>query len=217
MTLTKAKNGALVFPAMVVAAVALMAVITTLIPGLGEILAWRRDLPWFSRLPGVLTGHLVHWSIDHLIWDLVAFFALSTAAIALAPGRVVPCLFFSALMIPLEISWLRPELMSYRGLSGLDAALFGLVLSILWQGNKTEKALSGVAFAGFFAKVIYELVTGDTWFVNRSEGDFIPAVSAHLVGGACGWICGVVSPRCFVKKSDPGRRRGGRISRSARR
>lgn len=221
MTLPKAKNNAMVLPSMVVAAVGLVAVITTLIPGLGETLAWRRDLPWFPRLPGVLTGHLVHWSTDHLIWDLAAFFALAAAAIALAPGRVVPCLLVSALMIPLEISWLRPELLSYRGLSGLDAGLFGLVLSILWRGNKTERVLSGLAVAGFFAKVTYEIATGDTWFVNRSEGDFIPAASAHLVGGLCGWICGAVSSprpaRCFLNKSDPDRRRGGRISRNARR
>lgn len=221
MTLTKPKSNALLLPAIFVAAVGVAAVITSLIPGLGEFLAWRRDLPWFSRLSGVLTGHLVHWSTDHLIWDVVAFFALAAAAIALAPGRVVPCLLVSAVMIPLEISWFRPELLSYRGLSGLDAGLFGLVLSILWQGNKTEKVLSGLAVAGLFAKVTYELVTGDTLFVNRSEGGFIPAASAHLMGALCGWICGSVSSlcpaRCSLNKSDPDRRRGGRISRSARR
>ena len=46
--------------------------------------------------------------------------------------------------------------------------------------------------AAFFGKIGYELVTGDNLFVERATGDFIPAVSAHVVGLLVGWMSGAV-------------------------
>lgn len=161
-------------------------------PDLAEVLSWRRSLPFLLRLSTAFTGHLAHWSLDHLAWDLAAFAALACAAIRLAPGRVVPCLLFAGFAIPLEISLLQTQFESYRGLSGLDSALFGLVLAALWRNGGTARALSALGLAAFFGKIGYEFVTGDTLFVEREAGDFIPVVSAHVVGLLVGWLCGLV-------------------------
>jgi rhomboid family GlyGly-CTERM serine protease len=187
-------------PLAVVFGIAMISVVIPFFPDLAETLSWRRSAPSLVRLPTVITAHLTHWSLDHLVWDLVAFLALSAAAIALIPRRIVSCLLLSALAIPLEIALIRPEFNSYRGLSGLDSALFGLILAALWHGPDGARRLSILGLVAFFGKIGYELLTGDTLFVDRANDEFVPVVSAHVVGLVCGWLCGVMKPKFIHAK-----------------
>ncbi len=160
-------------------------------PHLGEALQCNRD----GKLPAILlttfTGHLTHWSWDHLLWDLAAFIGLGIAATRLSPGRLLPCLLLAAIAIPLEIALFRPQFETYRGLSGIDSAFFGLVAAGLWRKGLTGRVLSALGVFGFLAKITFELATGATFFVDQAAGDFVPVVSAHLVGLACGLLTGI--------------------------
>lgn len=162
-----------------------------LFPEIAVTLSWRRTLPFPLRWPTALTSHLTHWSLDHFVWDLAAFVALAFAAIRLVPTRVIPCLAIAALAIPLEISWFQAQFESYRGLSGLDSALFGLVLAALWRAGGIARGFSVAGLVAFFGKIGYESVTGETLFVDQLAGDFTPVVSAHVVGLLVGWVVGM--------------------------
>lgn len=165
--------------------------------GLAEALQWQRGagsaLTW-------LTGHLTHWSWNHLVWDLLAFALLSGLSLRLAASRYAPCLLLASALIPLEILWCHPGLECYRGLSGLDCALFGLVIAALWRrpsGHGRWSSAQSLALLGgvaFMAKTCYELATGGTLFVEPGAAAFVPVISAHLTGFVSGCAVGLIDP-----------------------
>jgi len=75
---------------------------------------------------------------------------------------------------------------------------FGLILAGLWRSKPAQSKISLprilAIFGGvvFFAKCLYELGSGQTLFVSAAESQFVPAVSAHLVGALCGLASGLV-------------------------
>lgn len=163
------------------------------IHGLPELLQWQRHggVGWTW-----ITSHLSHWSWNHLAWDLFAFGLLSLLCLRLSPARYGTCLLVAAVFIPMEVKVNQPLIESYRGLSGLDTALMGLVVAALWR-QPVEDLSWGVSrwlavFGGgsFLAKTMYELTTGGTVFVASGNESFAPVISAHLVGFVCGLLVG---------------------------
>jgi rhomboid family GlyGly-CTERM serine protease len=150
--------------------------------------------PW--RL---LTGHWVHWSAEHLAWDVLVL-AAAGAALESAFGRraLVLTVLLSALAISAAVWLLHPELALYRGLSGVDCALVVAasvchLRTALERGDRGLAALLAVVLALWGAKVSYEALTGRTLFV-AAGGAFVPVFLAHLVGGACGLVTSLARP-----------------------
>jgi rhomboid family GlyGly-CTERM serine protease len=179
-----------------VAIVAIVAIIAQLSsPDIARALEWKREsmgagIPW-----GVLTGHLAHWSWNHLVWDLVAFVGLSFACLRVRPRRFIVCLGLSAIAIPIVVFVFHPELATYRGLSGIDSALFALFITGLWRvGSPGPRFLNGarlLALVGavlFLAKTVFEILSGQTLFVQSGEAGFVPVPSAHLAGFVAGLV-----------------------------
>jgi rhomboid family GlyGly-CTERM serine protease len=139
----------------------------------------------------VVTCHWVHWSLDHLLWDLLAFAALVFLAWRASPRRALGTLLLAALTIPLVVALVLPEMQRYRGLSGLDSALFTLTAITLLRrerasGRRLTAWIVGSTLAGFGAKIAFELWTGATFFADSAG--FVPVPLAHVVGGVCGWV-----------------------------
>lgn len=172
-------------------------------PGASEALQWNRDATGLETLLGGLTGHLSHWSQDHLTWDLLVFFAFSLACLRLAPWRYLPCIALAAFLIPLEIRFFQPQFESYRGLSGIDSALFGLIIATLClHGRPWSRWMALSAAIAFGLKTMSELIGDGPIFVSTAAGEFTPAVSAHVVGVLSGITVGLVPPlRSALSKS----------------
>lgn len=184
---------------------ALVAVIIQCLPAVGEALQWQRSAALPASVATTLTGHFTHWSWDHFLWDIAAFIGLGFAAIRIVPGRLMACLLLSAIAIPIEIALFQPQFETYRGLSGIDSALFGLLIAGLWHRGGNPRLLASLGLLGFLGKSLFELTTGDTLFVERTANDFVPVGSAHLVGLFCGMLAGNqklwVLVRFFAKPS----------------
>lgn len=157
-----------------------------------------------------VTCHWTHWSWDHLAWDLGAFLLLAAVCDSHGPrGRraLFTAVAASALLIP-PVLWLAsPAMAGYRGLSGVDSALF--VLAAVLVGREESggrRLLAALAVAGFLAKALYESATGAALFAE-SAGSFVPAPLAHLTGGACG---------LFAAYNPPQLRKGGFDAQEAR-
>jgi len=140
-----------------------------------------------GQLWRVSTGHFVHWSVDHLVWDLAAFFVLAAYCESRSRGRLITAIWISSLAIAAGLWWLRPDLQYYRGLSGLDSALFVLAAatygSAARRGGDRPASLAAVgAVVAFLGKVGYESLTGATLFVDSAAAGFEPLPLAHLLG-----------------------------------
>lgn len=145
------------------------------------------------------TGHLTHFGTDHLRWDLLAFAVLGAMAERISRSAFLVTLALSASVISLGVWIAQPQFVTYRGLSGIDSALFGFVLAdVLAAGLRQRHRFSifvgTLALAGFAAKCAYELTTGGTVFVD-SAGSFAPVPLAHLLGLAAGAGVQFVSAR----------------------
>lgn len=134
--------------------------------------------PW--RL---LTGHFTHWTADHLRWDLLVFAAL---ALLFPPRRLVSLLFWTALLVSAGVVIFLPEMPAYRGLSGLDSALFvALALDFGRRPKSVDRLLGALALLLFLAKIAAELASGQAIF---APGPFVPVPLAHLLGLAAAVI-----------------------------
>ena len=148
----------------------------------------------------LFSSHLAHWSWDHLFWDAVVFAALGAWLERADRRRFVALLVASAAAISAGVWFWRPEMTTYRGLSGLDTALFTAVAGQLLAQRLHERAWGaaaafGLLLFGFAAKTAYEAAGGPGFFVDAAEAGFTPAPLAHLIGAAVGSAC--VAPQAI--------------------
>jgi rhomboid family GlyGly-CTERM serine protease len=181
-------------PAMlaIVVAAALSAVLFA-VPGAAEALQYdRRQAGPGGEFWRLLTCHWTHWSVDHLLWNTVTFAVLGLCCAARQAPASLSCLGISAVAIPLALHLGCPQLVTYRGLSGLDSALFVfLALHLLDEGRRERdgvRALTACAGLGLYlAKTACECWTGTALFVSDAGG-MAPVPLAHAVGAAAGVI-----------------------------
>jgi rhomboid family GlyGly-CTERM serine protease len=185
------------FP-LVTAALAIVACAVWSFPPAPALLQYDRDASGASWLCRLFTCHATHWTGNHLGWDVAAFLVLGATCEQASRSRFAACLLLSAFLIPFSLYVLQPGLLLYRGLSGIDSALFVLLAVSLLRDRSFNLGTSGwfavaVALAAFVAKGVFECATGRNVFV--SAAGFVPVPLAHLVGAVAGAVVGWVGPR----------------------
>jgi len=149
-----------------------------------------------GQLWRIVTCHVAHWSFDHLFWDVGSLLVLGAICELRDRRALMWCIGASAVAIPAAVWILMPDLETYRGLSGIDSALFVLLAvsmlrESLTDGDHRWAALCGAVLIGFAGKIAYELLSGGTLFVDSATSNMIPVPLAHVVGGIVGAACGV--------------------------
>ncbi len=138
----------------------------------------------------IITSHWVHWSFDHFLWCTVTFVALGCVCERISRKGYIVTLAASIFVIP-AVLWLAdPEMVLYRGLSGLASAVFIFGAAMVMRTSYLNKDwpvlyLSGFAGFGLIGKILFEYISGETLFVN-SQALFTPAPLVHLAGGVVG-------------------------------
>ncbi len=175
-------------------------------PSLADRLQYDRSAVVEGELWRIATCHLTHWSFEHLFWDVTALLFLGFVIEQDKRRRLLTCMGLSAVLIPLAVCACMPELSTYRGLSGIDSAVFMLLaitlLSDSWDQRDWGWTLVCTAvMGGFTAKTGFEFVTDTTLFVDATAAEMLPVPLAHVVGAGIGVLCGVQwSPRPQVER-----------------
>lgn len=195
-SLTKATTSWLNSWPLVTIGVFVLAVVLAFSPTMSQALQFDRAAVADGQLWRAFTGHLTHWNLDHFFWDAVVFAVLGVLCEWRHRGRYLVCLFVSAILIPLFVSICLPELTTYRGLSGLDTALFTMLacytLAERWAAKEWGWVLTTASLLlGLSLKVVFEVVTGATLFVDAAAANFQPIPLAHIVGACVGCIVAV--------------------------
>lgn len=170
--------------------IAVAALVTHVVPGLASSLEFSREAIAAGQVWRLITGHLAHFSSDHLRWDLLVFLALGTLVELRSRAHFVACCVVGAGLISGLVWLMQPWLVSYRGLSGIDSALFVYVMLdvLVLAGREGRWLVALTAFAGlalFCAKVGFEFATGTTVFV-APDAAFSPVPLAHVAGAVVG-------------------------------
>lgn len=177
-------------------------------PEIAAAIQHERGAVAAGELYRIFTCHWTHFSLDHLLWDALAFLALGALAERASRPRFLACLAASALAIPLAVLALEPGIQVYRGLSGLDSALFALagvtiLRDRLASGDRLLAAGIAVAFLGFGAKIAYECLTGSTFFVDSVSSSMVPVPAAHVIGAIVGTAAAWISPGKLLSSAPP--------------
>lgn len=187
--------------------IALTAVLIQFCPGVAAWLEYDRAAIASGQLWRIVTCHLTHWSVDHLVWDVAALLVLGALCETSDRRGMLRCVAAAAVLIPASIGWLMPDLPFYRGLSGIDSALFvwlatTLLRECLIARRPDWAAVVITVLCAFVAKTGFEFVTGQTLFVDSTAATMIPIPLAHVVGGLVAILCGLhrsPSPRRLDK------------------
>lgn len=157
-----------------------------LLPDAGNNLQYDRTAIADGELWRIFTAHWIHWSFDHFLWCTVSFVALGVLCERLNRKTFILSLALSMALIP-AFTWVAdPDMMQYRGMSGLCSCLFIVgCLQMMRQaqldGLKTGLTPPLLGILLFLGKILYEFISGQAIFVDNSTV-FTPVPLAHLAG-----------------------------------
>jgi hypothetical protein len=144
---------------------------------------------WSGEPWRLLTGQMVHWTPRMALFDLGMLLGLGAcleirgdrrlAAVSLALGAVL-----TAVAIHLS-----PDLLVYRGSSGVASTLFVLAACrIADSSDPRTRALALAAVALFLGKAAFESITGRTLFAGELPDGVRVVPLVHLLGGSAGVV-----------------------------
>jgi rhomboid family GlyGly-CTERM serine protease len=160
-------------------------------------LLYDRSALAYHELWRLITCHWVHLSTDHLFWSAATFLVLGSLCEIMDPKKYHATLGISVIAIPIVIWWGMLDLRVYGGLSGLDCALYSLLMVMFIRREIRSRSwvwavLFSLLLGGLVAKIIYETATGLTIFVANTHTNMTPVPLAHLVGGCIGVFVGIL-------------------------
>ena len=159
------------------------------VPGLADLAEYDARAIERGETWRLWTGHFTHWTLQHLCWNLGVFSALLLAWPRSQRGDLLAVVMTSAIAVSLALSVFDPGLVRYRGLSGIDSALFAFVAIALVRDRTCTAPLrisAGALLFGFAAKIGFESAMHQSLFVHTSAGTFDVIPLAHAVGGGVG-------------------------------
>ena len=160
-------------------------------PGAFDALVFDRDALAGGELWRLVTGHFVHWSTAHWMWDAGVFFALAAVCEVRGRLRLLGGVGFAAVFVSLGVALLEPGLDRYAGLSGIVCALSAwLVVDWLraqWRAGARGAPWLAVGLGAAFAlKLGFEWTTGSAVFAGELAPGVVPVPLAHVLGAGLG-------------------------------
>lgn len=152
-----------------------------------EFLQYDRERILAGELWRLFTGHFVHWTSSHLLWDVAVFVACGLFLEWIRRRLLALILLVGPVLISGALILLQPDMATYRGLSALDMSLFAAVclqaMSYCKLRNKQLLWLIwGFALFTSFLKPVVELFSGGALFVSNFGDGIQTSPLAHMLG-----------------------------------
>jgi len=155
-------------------------------------LQYERGLILRGQIFRLVTCHLTHWSNVHALWSGMAFVLLAGMCEIRSPLLTVTTVSISSLAIGGVMLLLLPNVEVFRGLSGIDSALLGLLAMLILRARTSGASTRWLAVAAIFLfalKLTGELLGFGSLFLGK-ESDVKPLPVAHLIGFITGLCIG---------------------------
>ena len=179
------------FPVIAISFV-IVAIIIQAVPALGPIFEYNRGAILNGEFWRLITGHFPHVTFEQFFWD-VLLFAAAAGWCEINYRKVfywvTGC---SIVATSLGILLFEPQMFLYRGLSGINYALFILGSGMLLFDQNLNEAkglkllLAGIITAFFFVS-IYEIFWSNIGLSLATE-EMQPVPLVHLIGCSIGLI-----------------------------
>jgi len=180
--------------------------VCSLLPDLTQLLEYDRD---HVSLDGewwrILSGQLVHWNARMAILDLGIVTLLGLWAARMVPWMTRGVLLAGVPAIGIGIHLWSPQILTYRGSSGLASALFVLVALVLASepNSRVQRALAILALVLLGSKIGVETWTGAAVFAGPLPDGVRVTPFAHLLGAgvALGVFLAERGLRCAIGRA----------------
>ncbi len=157
-----------------------------------EALQFDRQAIINGELWRLVTGNLVHWSVEHFVLDVSVFLIVGILYERHFPRWYPWIMLGTAFAIGVALVLFVPEISVYRGLSGVDSGQFAaaLCIELALARQQARRWLWLAPAAGIFVlKVIYESASGQMFFGTESLGDIgVPVALAHAAGAVAAGV-----------------------------
>ncbi len=173
---------------------------------LGRPVEYDRAAIGGGQLWRLMTGHLAHWSTDHLLWDAAVFAAVGSLFECRHGGRrFLVVVGGAALFISLGLWMMRPDVAWFRGLSGIDCAVVvayatSATRAAMARGAHKQAIFGCILLLGYGAKLSWEVATGGTLFVESGPAAFVSLPLTHAIGGLWGLITALVFVEVYRRR-----------------
>ncbi len=154
---------------------------------------YNRELILHGQVWRAWTGHIVHYSPSHFIWNLIIFIAAGCWLEMIRPKSTrwfyvaCPAVISASLLVG------EPSMERYAGLSGLASGVLIFLAFVQLSENNAEPTWLWVAVFGLVAvKIALETVTGAPLLVHDFAG-FRVVPLAHISGAMCGLIAWAIT------------------------
>jgi len=188
------------------------AVVVALFPCWSAWLIYDRSAILSGQLWRMFTGHWVHFSTRHLVWDLIP---LGIAAWILEERRS-PCFGRFCILSPWVISAallvLEPQMRFCGGLSGLATAAIALLALGGLSDAPPWRWVCVAVLLGLLGKTIFELVAGHGFWGNFNDPSVVVCATSHIVSAATALFFHLLMwVRKSVSAADSGAPAGGQL------
>ncbi|WP_165967884.1 rhombosortase [Sapientia aquatica] len=134
----------------------------------------------------IWTGHLVHFSAQHAIIDISSMYLVSRTVESTTSRRYfLFFVFLSATFISLSLLIAFPELIIYRGSSGVLTAIGVYAGSVFWRESSSMKIVVTLVSGLAILKTWIDITNTQSVFSSLPVGVNI-AWQAHLIGALLG-------------------------------
>jgi len=178
--------------------IAVVAIVSQFLPGAAAWLQFDRTAIAHGELWRHCTAHFVHFDANHLGWDVAVLLVAGTACERYARTAYATAVGLSIATIT-PVLWIcQPHFEFYRGLSGLDCSLIGLIAgSLLHSRNRLATTSGALVLAVFSLKGGIEIMTAQTVFASGTS--YAPVPLAHLIGMICGLAAALIHPARSIR------------------
>jgi rhomboid family GlyGly-CTERM serine protease len=153
-----------------------------------DALAYDRQAILSGQIWRLWSGHLVHYSPRHALTDAGVLFLIGLVLEPLVgTRRLCLALGLCASLIALALLACMPNLLQYRGLSGLDMMMAVMALIALWRSDGLSGSWLVVLGAAMLLKTVCEAGGLSPGEATLPQG-VVVVWQAHALGAACGII-----------------------------
>jgi rhomboid family GlyGly-CTERM serine protease len=161
------------------------------IPGAGELLQYERATVESGEYWRLLSSQLAHWTPRMATADLLVLLITGTWLESRSRRLVAWTILATALLVGVTVHTWLPELMLYRGSSGIASGLFvAVALDVLGSPSRPWlRHLALVSLLVFGAKTAWEAATGAALVAGPLPQGVLAIPTVHLVGALAGIVC----------------------------
>ena len=162
---------------------------------INDYLAFDRQAIFSGEIWRLWSAHLVHFSAQHALVDTAVFFLLGALVEQeIGTRRLGIGLALGAPFISLGLLLATPDLLYYRGASGLAMMVAILAGTSLWTKTASHRMVLALLAFGLVIKTACEAF-GISADLSRLPQNAVVAWQAHVLGAGAGWLIALTSVR----------------------